>query len=148
MAYSLAKKKTDYTTQLNYSEFLQEVERTNVRTVRIEGNTVYGEYKAKGGEFNKFRTTVPNDDTLIPLLRKNSVDIEVTDPGDESSYMLFLLNALPILLFVGIWFLFWRQVQMGAGKGMNFGKSRAKLLTESQQKVTFADVAGIDEARG
>lgn len=147
LGYSLAKKNSDFTTPLTYSEFLQEVENSNVRTVRIEGSTVIGEYKAKGGEFNKFKTTIPKDDSMIPLLRKHSIDIEVSEPGDQSSYLLFLVNALPILLFLGIWFVFWRQVQMGAGKGMNFGKSRAKLLTESQQKVTFADVAGIDEAR-
>ena len=147
MAYSFAKKNTELATQLTYSDFLQEVENGSVRTVRMEGPTVVGEYKTKAGEFNKFKTTVPQDDTMIPLLRKHGVDIEVSDPGDQSSYVLFLLNALPILLFLGIWFLFWRQVQMGAGKGMSFGKSRAKLLTESQQKVTFADVAGIDEAR-
>jgi cell division protease FtsH len=149
MGYSLAKSKTDYATHLTYSDFLQQVESGDVRAVRIEGSTVVGEYKDKGGEFRKFKTTTPpQDETLIPILRKSSVDIEVTDPGDQSSYMLFLLNVLPILFFVGLWFFFWRQVQMGAGKGMSFGKSRAKLLTESSQKVTFADVAGIDEARG
>ena len=149
MGYSLAKSNTDRSTHLTYSDFLQQVESGDVRAVRIEGSTVVGEYKDKGGEFRKFRTTTPpQDESLIPLLRKSSVDIEVTDPGDQSSYMLFLLNVLPILFFVGLWFFFWRQVQMGAGKGMSFGKSRAKLLTESSQKVTFADVAGIDEARG
>lgn len=149
MGYSLAKSKTDYATHLTYSDFLQQVESGDVRAVRIEGSTIVGEYKDKGGEFRKFKTTTPpQDESLIPLLRKSSVDIEVTDPGDQSSYMLFLLNVLPILFFVGLWFFFWRQVQMGAGKGMSFGKSRAKLLTESSQKVTFADVAGIDEARG
>jgi cell division protease FtsH len=149
MGYSLAKSKTDNATHLTYSDFLQIVEGGDVRAVRIEGSTVVGEYKDKGGEFRKFKTTTPpQDESLIPLLRKSSVDIEVTDPGDQSSYMLFLLNVLPILFFVGLWFFFWRQVQMGAGKGMSFGKSRAKLLTESSQKVTFSDVAGIDEARG
>ena len=149
MGYSLAKSKTDNATHLTYSDFLQQVEGGDVRAVRIEGSTVVGEYKDKGGEFRKFKTTTPpQDESLIPLLRKSSVDIEVTDPGDQSSYMLFLLNVLPILFFVGLWFFFWRQVQMGAGKGMSFGKSRAKLLTESSQKVTFSDVAGIDEARG
>jgi cell division protease FtsH len=146
MAYGLGGK-NELSVPLTYSEFLQEVENSNVRSARIEGPSLEGEYKAKGGEFNKFRTTVPNDDQLIPLLRKHGVDIEVIDSSNQSPYALFLLNALPILLFLGLWFLFWRQVQMGAGKGMSFGKSRAKLLTESQQKVTFADVAGIDEAR-
>ena len=147
MAYNIAKSKTDYATELMYSEFLQEVENSNVKTVRIEDPIVYGEYK-KGGEFKQFKTTKPNDDELIPLLRKHSVDIQVSDPGDRSSYMWLIVNALPVILFVAIWFFFIRQMQMGAGKGMSFGKSRAKLLTESQQKVTFADVAGIDEARG
>ena len=146
MAYGFGRK-PDPMVPLTYSDFLQEVENSNVRTVDIEGPTVVGEYKSKGGEFNKFRTTIPEDDTLIPLLRKHSVDIKVVDSANQSSYALVFLNALPILLFLGLWFLFWRQVQMGAGKGMSFGKSRAKLLTESQQKVTFADVAGIDEAR-
>jgi cell division protease FtsH len=146
MAFGFGRK-TDPMVQLTYSDFLQEVENSNVRTVDIEGSAVVGEYKSKGGEFNKFRTTIPEDESLIPLLRKHSVDIKVVDSANQSSYALVFLNALPILLFLGLWFLFWRQVQMGAGKGMSFGKSRAKLLTESQQKVTFADVAGIDEAR-
>lgn len=147
MGFSLIKGNTEHPRPLTYSDFLHEVESGRVRTVRIEGPAVVGEFRSKEGGFEKFRTTIPNDDQMIPLLRKQGVDIEVSDPGDQSSYMLFLLNALPILLFLGIWFLFWRQVQMGAGKGMSFGKSRAKLLTESQAKVTFADVAGIDEAR-
>ncbi len=146
MAYGFGRK-PDPMVPLTYSDFLQEVENSNVRTVDIEGSTVVGEYKSKGGEFNKFRTTIPEDESLIPLLRKHSVDIKVVDSANQSSYALVFLNALPIILFLGLWFLFWRQVQMGAGKGMSFGKSRAKLLTESQQKVTFADVAGIDEAR-
>lgn len=147
MGFSLIKGNTEHPQPLTYSDFLHEVENGRVRTVRIEGPAVVGEFRSKDGGFEKFRTTIPNDDQMIPLLRKQGVDIEVSDPGDQSGYMLFLLNALPILLFLGIWFLFWRQVQMGAGKGMSFGKSRAKLLTESQAKVTFADVAGIDEAR-
>ena len=147
MGFSLIKGNAEHPQPLTYSDFLHEVENGRVRTVRIEGPAVVGEFRSKDGGFEKFRTTIPNDDQMIPLLRKQGVDIEVSDPGDQSGYMLFLLNALPILLFLGIWFLFWRQVQMGAGKGMSFGKSRAKLLTESQAKVTFADVAGIDEAR-
>ena len=147
MGVSFIRSNTEHPRPLTYSDFLREVETDRVRTVRIEGPAIIGEFRSKDGGFEKFKTTAPNDDELIPLLRKRGVDIEVSDPGDQSSYVLFFLNALPILLFLGIWFLFWRQVQMGAGKGMSFGKSRAKLLTESQAKVTFADVAGIDEAR-
>ncbi len=145
--YSFAKNNPEVSTELSYSEFVQEVEKQHVRTVRIEGNSLTGEYTTNNQDFTPFRTTIPKDDSLVPNLIKKGVDIKVSEPSDQSSYLFFLFNALPMLLLLGIWFLFWRQVQMGAGKGMSFGKSRAKLLTESQQKVTFADVAGIDEAR-
>jgi len=142
--YSVVKKKSENNTEVIYSEFIQEVEKHNVRAVRIEGSNLQGEYVNKA---EPFHTTIPKDDSLIPLLIKNNVDIKVNEPSDQSSYLFFLFNALPMLFLLAIWFFFWRQVQIGAGKGMSFGKSRAKLLTESQQKVTFEDVAGIDEAR-
>ncbi len=147
--YSVAKKKSELTTELSYTEFLQQVEKHNVRMVHVEGTSLFGEYRVREdqAEFSQFHTMLPKDDTLIPTLVKNGVDVKVVEPADQSSYLLFLMNALPMLLLLVIGFTFWRQMQMGAGKGMSFGKSRAKLLTESQQKVTFADVAGIDEAR-
>jgi cell division protease FtsH len=143
--YSVVKNKGEVNEELTYSEFLQEVEKQNVLKVRIEGSNLIGEYRSQA---KPFHTTLPKDDALIPKLVEKGVDITVNEPADQSSYLFFLFNALPMLLLLAIWFVFWRQVQMGAGKGMSFGKSRAKLLTESQQKVTFADVAGIDEARG
>jgi cell division protease FtsH len=143
--YSVVKNKGEVNDELTYSEFLQEVEKQNVLKVRIEGNNLVGEYRSQA---KPFHTTLPKDDALIPKLVEKGVDISVNEPADQSSYLFFLFNALPMLLLLAIWFVFWRQMQMGAGKGMSFGKSRAKLLTESQQKVTFADVAGIDEARG
>lgn len=142
--YSFVKKKSDTHTELTYSEFVQEVQNDAVRAVTIEGNILTGSYRKKT---EQFKTTIPKDDTLMPLLLKNNVDVSVKEPSDQSSYLFFLFNALPMLLLLAVWFFFWRQVQSGAGKGMSFGKSRAKLLTESQHKVTFADVAGIDEAR-
>ena len=147
--YSVAKKKSDVTTELSYTEFLQQVEKHNVRMVHVEGTSLLGEYRVREdqADFTQFHTILPKDDTLIPTLVKNGVDVKVVEPTDQSSYLFFLMNALPMLLLLVIGFTFWRQMQMGAGKGMSFGKSRAKLLTESQQKVTFADVAGIDEAR-
>ncbi len=147
--YSVAKKKSEVTTELSYTEFLQQVEKHNVRMVHVEGTSLFGEYRVREdqSDFAQFHTILPKDDTLIPTLVKNGVDVKVVEPADQSSYLFFLMNALPMLLLLVIGFTFWRQMQMGAGKGMSFGKSRAKLLTESQQKVTFADVAGIDEAR-
>ena len=145
--WSFAKNKTEHAETLSYSEFLQHVEKQDVREVRMDGSSIHGEYRGSSGKFQPFLTVMPKDDSLVPKLVEKGVNITVQEPADESSYLIFLLNLLPMLLLLGVWFLFWRQVQMGAGKGMSFGKSRAKLLTESQQKVTFADVAGIDEAR-
>jgi cell division protease FtsH len=142
--YSFVKKKADVSSERTYSEFVQDVQKDLVSGVTIEGNILTGSYRKKT---EPFRTTIPKDDTLMPLLLKNGIEVTVKEPTDQSSYLFFLVNALPMLLLLAVWFFFWRQVQSGAGKGMSFGKSRAKLLTESQQKVTFADVAGIDEAR-
>ena len=146
--YKFAKPTGETPTELTYSEFLQQVDKQNVKTVRIEGSSVFGEYRNNEGKFQSFVAVTPKDDSLVPKLIEKGVDIKVQEPADQSGYLMFLFNVLPLLLLLGIWFIFWRQMQMGAGKGMSFGKSRAKLLTESQQKITFSDVAGIDEARG
>jgi cell division protease FtsH len=143
--YSFVKKKSDVHKELPYSEFVQEVQKDLVASVNIEGSLLTGTYRKKS---EQFKTVIPKDDTLMPLLLKNNIEVAVKEPADQSSYLFILFNALPMLFLLAVWFFFWRQVQSGAGKGMSFGKSRAKLLTESQHKVTFADVAGIDEARG
>jgi cell division protease FtsH len=143
--YSFVKKKSDVHKELPYSEFVQEVEKDLVASVNIEGSLLTGTYRKKA---DQFKTVIPKDDALVPLLLKNNVEVAVKEPADQSSYLFILFNALPMLFLLAVWFFFWRQLQSGAGKGMSFGKSRAKLLTESQHKVTFADVAGIDEARG
>ncbi len=142
--YGVVKPKNQNIKELSYSQFLAEVEAKRVRAVTIEGNSIKGEYTSS---LDPFTTIAPKHEGLIETLRKNAVEIKVSEPEEQPWYLLFLVNALPILLFIGIWLFFMRQMQMGAGKGMSFGKSRAKLLTESQTKVTFADVAGIDEAR-
>lgn len=142
--YKFVKEGAEISQELSYSEFLQAVEEKQVRQVKIDGDTITGEYL---NQTDKFKTIAPRDDELIPTLRKHGVSIKVSPPDDQPWYLLLLINALPVILLIGIWIFFMRQVQIGAGKGMSFGKSRAKLLTENQQKVTFDDVAGIDEAR-
>lgn len=130
---------------VSYSEFLKEVEANNVKGITIQGDVIQWERINKTG---KSRTISPKaDPDLIPMLRDKEVAINVEEPTEQPWYLIILANAFPLLIFVGLWFLIMRQLQMGAGKGMSFGKSRAKLLTESHNKVTFADVAGIDEAR-
>lgn len=142
--YRLVKPEMQPTKEISYSEFLHEVEAKQIARVTIEGPEITAESK---NQALPLKTTAPKHEALIELLRKNDVEIKVKEPEEEPWYLLLLVNALPMLILIGIWVFFMRQVQMGAGKGMSFGKSRAKLLTESQQKVTFNDVAGIDEAR-
>jgi len=129
--------------EIIFSEFMGGVERGDVREVVIQGQNIQGKYK--NGE--PFRTFAPDDPELVKSLRDKDVKI-AAKPEDESPwYMILLLNWFPMLLLIGVWIFFMRQMQMGGGKAMSFGKSRAKLLTENQHRVTFSDVAGVDEAK-
>lgn len=142
--YSAVRRGSEVNQELSYSKFLDEVEKKNVRSVVVEGNIISGEFVS---QTEPFKTVAPSTEGLVEELRKNGVEIKAKVPDDQPWYLILLANMLPMILLIGIWIFFMRQVQMGAGKGMSFGKSRAKLLTESQHRVTFADVAGIDEAR-
>jgi len=130
--------------EISYSEFLNKLQEGDIDSVTMEGNRITAVLK---NNTLPVKTNSPTDDTLIPALRKAGVEISVKEPSEQPWYMILAINALPMLLLIGIWIFFMRQVQIGAGKGMSFGKSHAKLLTENQIKVTFKDVAGIDEAR-
>ncbi len=136
---------TENAQELSYSDFLEKVEQKKIRSVEMEDNSITGDYV---NLTTKFHTTAPqSDDHLIELLRKSNVEINVKKSSEQPIYMMILGQAIPILFLIGFWLFMMRQMQIGAGKGMSFGKSKARLLTESQQKVTFEDVAGIDEAR-
>ena len=129
--------------EIIFSEFMGGVERGDVREVVIQGHYIQGKYK--NGE--QFRTFEPDDPDLVKSLRAKGVKI-AAKPDDESPwYLVLLFNWLPMLLLIGVWIFFMRQMQVGGGKAMSFGKSRAKLLTENQHRVTFSDVAGVDEAK-
>ena len=129
--------------EIIFSEFMGGVERGDVREVVIQGHHIQGKYK--NGE--QFRTFEPDYSELVKSLRDKEVKI-AAKPEDESSwYMVLLLNWFPMLLLIGVWIFFMRQMQAGGGKAMSFGKSRAKLLTENQHRITFSDVAGVDEAK-
>jgi cell division protease FtsH len=129
--------------EIIFSEFMGGVERGDVREVVIQGHHIQGKYK--NGE--QFRTFEPDDPELVKSLRDKNVKI-AAKPDDESPwYLVLLFNWLPMLLLIGVWIFFMRQMQVGGGKAMSFGKSRAKLLTENQHRVTFSDVAGVDEAK-
>lgn len=126
-----------------FSDFTAAVDRGDVQSVVIQGHDILGKYK-NGDEFKTF---APNDPGLVKSLRAKDVKIAARAQDDSPWYMVLLLNWVPMLLLIGVWLYFMRQMRGGGGKLMSFGKSRAKLLTENQQRVTFGDVAGVDEAK-
>ena len=130
--------------EIYFSDFMAAVERAEVQEVVIQGENISGAFKS-GGDF---RTYAPEDPELVPTLREYGVQIEAMPSGDnELSFWGVVISWFPMLLLIGVWIFFMRQMQSGGGKAMGFGKSRAKMLTEKQGRVTFEDVAGIDEAK-
>ena len=134
---------------LNYSEFVTAVSENQVASVEIDGEQITGE-KKNGSAFETIRPAV-TDEQLMPLLRENQVEVQGTAPKRQSVLMQLLIASFPILLIIGLFLFFMRNMQGGAGgKGggpMSFGKSKAKMLTEDQIKVNFEDVAGCEEAK-
>ena len=128
--------------ELTYSEFLKEVEINNVSKVTIVDNTITG-ILLDGTEFSTYS---PNDPEMINTLRSKNIIIEAKPPVKVSWWMQLLSSLLPMLLIIGIWLFMIQQMQGGGNKVMSFGKSKAKLLGKETPKVTFKDVAGIDEA--
>ena len=128
-----------------YSAFLDEVEKGRVDRVVISGHDIQGTFR---DTHTAFQTYAPFDSKLVERLREKGVSITVRSPNADSPwYMSLLLNWLPLVVFLGVWIFMSRQMQNGAGRAMGFGKSKAKLLTEAHGRVTFEDVAGIDEAK-
>ncbi len=129
---------------ISYSDFWSSVERGDINKVNIQGDDISG--VAKDG--HPFKTIMPNDAGLIPMLRDAHVDIAVKKPEETPWYLTIFVSWFPMLLLIGVWIFFMRQMQVG-GKGgaLSFGKTRAKLQGEGEVKVTFKDVAGIDEAK-
>ncbi len=138
--------KSAATQPLTYDQFVQEVQGDRVSQVKIaeDRTTISGERK----DGTKFTTYAPADKDLVNDLLRHGVTTVQAPPSSGLSLGMILVNVLPWLLFIGIWVYFMRQMQQGGGKGaMSFGRSRAKLLNEDQTKITFADVAGCDEAK-
>jgi len=129
--------------EIVYSDFISHVEKGKVAEVTIQGENIEGSY----GDGKNFKTYIPQDAALVPLLKERGVKIAVKPSESNPWYMTVLISWLPIILLIGVWIFFMRQMQSGGGKAMAFGKSRAKLMTDKTKKVTFDDVAGIDEAK-
>ena len=134
-------------TNLSYSEFINQVKDNQIESVMIEadGKTISGTYK----NGTKFLTYGLNDPKLVDDLLANNIEILTEPPAKPSLFLQILIQWFPMLLLIGVWLFFMRQMQGGGGgKGaMSFGKSKAKMMTEDQNKVTFADVAGVEEAK-
>ena len=131
--------------EIPYSQFIQEVDSGRVKSVTISGERITGTYGDNG---SGFQTYAPKDNNLVPRLEERNITINAR-PESESSGSLTsaILSWLPMIIILGVWIFFMRQMQSGSGRAMGFGKSKAKLLTEAHGRVTFADVAGVDEAK-
>jgi cell division protease FtsH len=131
--------------EIAYSEFLTALDAGRVKSVTIAGDRISGVY---GDSSNGFQTYSPGDSSLVTRLEDKNVTINARPETDGStSIFSMLLGWLPMILILGVWIFFMRQMQSGSGRAMGFGKSKAKLLTEAHGRVTFQDVAGVDEAK-
>ena len=130
--------------RISYSQFINDAKGGQIAAVKVEGNQVTGQFK--NGQ--PFTTVAPDNSNYVDQLTQSGVQVEVV-PIEESTLLSILISWFPMLLLIGVWIFFMRQMQGGGGRGgaMGFGKSRAKLLTEKQGRVLFTDVAGIDEAK-
>jgi cell division protease FtsH len=128
---------------ISYSDFVNSVQSGAITKVTIEGDQITG--TLRGG--NDFKTVTPDDSELIPMLRKNGVDISVKEKEDTPWYVTILVSWFPMLLLIGVWIFFMRQMQGGGRGALSFGKTRARLMEKGETKVTFRDVAGIEEAK-
>ena len=129
--------------EIPYSEFISLVENGEVEEVIIQGDKIDGFLTNK----KRFHTVAPRDDGLINLLKEAQVKINVKPQEETPWYVTLLISWFPMLLLVGVWIFFMRQMQVGGGKALSFGRSRAKMLTGQQIKITFKDVAGVEEAK-
>jgi cell division protease FtsH len=131
--------------QLTWTQFMQRVDAGDVKDLTIKELDYFGELR----DNSKFHTTGPYDATaaIAEKLRAKEIALKFEKPEQASFWLSFLLNSLPIIALFLLFFVFMRQMQAGGGKAMSFGKSRAKLMTENTNKVTFADVAGMDESK-
>src|SRR5712692_3123973 len=129
--------------EVKFSEFVSKVEQSDVREVTIRGNYINGLFK-DGRPFKTYMVEYPD---MVKVLREHHVTINAKPPEDNPWYVTLLVTWGPFILFLALWFFLMRQMQIGGNKALSFGRSRARLLTEDRKKVTFSDVAGIDEAK-
>ena len=149
LLYNVFGKQQVKTNEIPYSEFRDAVEQGKIAEAVIKDGEISGKYKeAPEGKSESFITHQPaNDDELVPALRNAKVKFDGRPKEEESWYLLLLANWFPMILLIAVWIFFMRQIQIGGGKALSFGKSRARLMEEGSEKVTFEDVAGIEESK-
>ncbi|MFN9296688.1 MAG: ATP-dependent metallopeptidase FtsH/Yme1/Tma family protein, partial [Acidobacteriota bacterium] len=130
--------------QVTFSDFMQQVENNRVKSVTVTGTEVHGLYREDG---SGLRTTVPPlYPDLYKILREKGVNIDIKDTS-SSGLLSLVFQTAPFILLLGFWIFMMRQMQSGGNKALSFGKSRARLHSSQQKKVTFKDVAGVEEAK-
>ncbi len=143
MLYSLFNQQHLSETSISYTDFLSMVESERVDEVVLQGQDLL----VTDTNRNRFKVFAPQDPDLIKILREKGVKIQAKPPAESPWYMSVLVSWFPMIVLIGVWIFFMRQMQAGGGKALSFGKSRARLLSDQMDKVTFEDVAGIDEAK-
>jgi len=143
MLYQLFSKQHLAETSISYTQFLAMVEEERVANVIIQGQELYVSDVNDG----RFKVYAPQDTDLIKILRQKGVVISAKPPSENPWYMSVLVSWFPMIVLIGVWIFFMRQMQSGGGKALSFGKSRARLNSDQSERVTFEDVAGIDEAK-
>ena len=147
LAWNVFKTGATSVEEITFSRFLTQVSQGHVQNVKIRGDEITGGYTPAAGKHETtFKTYAPPYPKLVEDLSAKGVEIEAT-PTKDSSFVSALVMYGPLILLVAIWFVIMRQMQAGGNKALSFGKSRAKLLTPTQKKVTFKDVAGVEEAK-
>ncbi|MFC1515128.1 ATP-dependent zinc metalloprotease FtsH [Thermodesulfobacteriota bacterium] len=143
MLYNLFNQQQLGETNISYSEFLSMVDNEKIDDVVIQGQ----ELLVTDSNRNRFKVYAPQDADMIKILREKGVAINAKPPSESPWYMSILVSWFPMIVLIAVWIFFMRQMQSGGGKAMSFGKSRARLQSDQSKKVTFEDVAGIDEAK-
>ncbi|QQR81959.1 MAG: ATP-dependent zinc metalloprotease FtsH [Deltaproteobacteria bacterium] len=134
--------------QISFSEFMTAIQKDTIETVSIEDEEYVGKYKSGVNDGEFFETTGPADsEKALDLISKSSATLEYKRRQQTPFWQQFLVSWLPMIILFGFFFFSMRQIQMGGGRAMSFGRSRARLMSENQKKVTFQDVAGCDEAK-
>ena len=143
MLYNLFSKQNLAETSISYTDFLAMVDDERVKQVLIQGQELF----VSDVDGNRLKVFAPEDSDLIKILRDKGVVISAKPPSENPWYMSVLVSWFPMIVLIGVWIFFMRQMQAGGGKALSFGKSRARLMSDQSERVTFEDVAGIDEAK-